>query len=628
MTARRAFFRGLTGLITATVIASVLVTGPVAHAEANRSGSAGAAGDAGPQGAAARFQPPAGALPGIDVSHWQHTIDWSQVAAAGTRFAFMKATDGRTYVDPMYATNRAGAAAAGIVVGAYHFARPDHGADDAIIEADHFVDSAAPTTGDLLPVLDLETTGGLTPDELTAWMLTWLGEVTARTGVQPIVYTSPLGWANRTGDTTAIADAGYTVLWVAHWGVASPTLPANDWQGNGWTFWQYSDCGHLAGIQGCVDSDWFDGSTFDAVTIPSPDTSPPIATLATPTGVVGAVRVSFNEIVGGVTATNLVLRVADTGADEASTRTCLSKEGRTVDCATGKVVSVTLQPIDLLVSGQSYAAIVNPPEATSPIVDRSGNPSLMTERDFAMPLRVEQGSAAARYSWRSVAKSGTYGGSYLEEHLQGAGASFSFQGRQITWYTLMGPTQGIAAVSIDGHARGTFNGYSPTVHTKVGRSFAGLAAGPHTITIHVLGERGAPSATDTQVAIDGFRAGGKVIWTPVVDAAWRNVHVAGASGASVVQSDSARSSVSFAFRGTGVSWQTLLGPAQGRAQIFVDGVLVKTVDNYASHPDAGVVRTVSGLADSVHELKIVVLGLARPIARGAFISVDSLTVIA
>ena len=69
-------------------------------------------------------------------------------------------------------------------------------------------------------------------------------------------------------DTTAIADAGYTVLWVAHWGVAAPTLPANDWQGNGWTIWQYSNCGNVPGISGCVDLDWFDGLDFAPILDP------------------------------------------------------------------------------------------------------------------------------------------------------------------------------------------------------------------------------------------------------------------------------------------------------------------------------------------------------------------------
>ncbi len=624
MTARRRLFKGMTGLFSAGLIGSMLVTGPAAHAEP---GSAGAAADAGAHDTARRFQPPDGAIPGIDVSHWQHTIDWAKVAAAGIRFAFVKATDGRSFVDPMYATNRAGAAAAGVLFGAYHFARPEQGANDAMIQADHFVDNATPTTGDLLPVLDLETTGGLSPDELTTWMLTWLGEVTARTGVRPLVYTSPVGWANRTADTTAIADAGYTMLWIAHWGVAAPTVPANDWQGNGWTFWQYGDCGHVAGIGGCVDSDWYTGASFDPVTIPSPDVTPPIASVVTPTGVTGSVRVSFDEIVQGVTSDNVVLRVSDTGAAVASRLMCMTSTERTVDCATGKVVEVTLQPIDALVSGQTYAAIVNPPEATTPVVDRSGNAGITQTQDVTMPAQVEQGSAAVDYTWRSVAKAGTFGGSFVTDHLKGATASFSFTGTQVAWYTLMGPAQGTASVTIDGHPRGTFNQYATTVNTKVARTFKGLTAGPHSITIHVLGKRGSQAATDAQVAVDAFRAGGKVIWTPALDARWRTVHVSGASGGSVVQSDSAHATMSFAFRGTGVTWQTIRGPAQGRAQLLVDGVLVKTVDNYADQPIAGVARSVTGLADGVHTLSIVVLGTARPVATGAFISVDRLSAI-
>ena len=44
---------------------------------------------------------------GIDISHWQGTINWSQVAASGKQFAFMKASQSTDYTDPTYATNRA-----------------------------------------------------------------------------------------------------------------------------------------------------------------------------------------------------------------------------------------------------------------------------------------------------------------------------------------------------------------------------------------------------------------------------------------------------------------------------------------------------------------------------------------
>ena len=85
---------------------------------------------------------PAGALPGIDVSHHQGLIDWSEVAGSGQRFAFAKATEGSTFVDPNYAFNKSEAEMAGILFGAYHFARPDGATNDAIVEADHFVDAA------------------------------------------------------------------------------------------------------------------------------------------------------------------------------------------------------------------------------------------------------------------------------------------------------------------------------------------------------------------------------------------------------------------------------------------------------------------------------------------------------
>ena len=97
------------------------------------------------------------------------------MAAAGKRFAIMQATDGETYLDPMYATNHAGARAAGLQVTAYHFAEPGSSPDEAIIQADWFVKNAALLPGDLVPALDLEQTGGLSVSYLQAWVGAWLG---------------------------------------------------------------------------------------------------------------------------------------------------------------------------------------------------------------------------------------------------------------------------------------------------------------------------------------------------------------------------------------------------------------------------------------------------------------------
>src|SRR3954447_6870821 len=197
---------------------------------------------------------------GIDVSHWQAQIGWLQAGAAGFDFAFAKATEGTTYTDPTYATNRSGAAAAGMKLGAYHFARPTAGSDAAavasgIAQADYFVATAQPRRGDLLPVLDLEKTGDLGVVRLTTWTQAFLDQVYARVGARPLIYASPSFWKTSLGDTPLFAADG-SRLWIAHWTKASlPLLPAAGWNGLGWTFWQWTSCSSVPGIGGCVDGD-------------------------------------------------------------------------------------------------------------------------------------------------------------------------------------------------------------------------------------------------------------------------------------------------------------------------------------------------------------------------------------
>jgi GH25 family lysozyme M1 (1,4-beta-N-acetylmuramidase) len=210
-----------------------------------------------------------GMTEGIDVSHWQGAIDWPSVAAAGKRFAYLKASESTTYVDPTYATNRSKARAAGLFVGAYDFAQPTATAGEALAEADHFVDAATPASGDLLPVLDLEQTGGLAQGPLTQWVQAYLERVLDRTGVHGVIYCSPNFWKTYMGDTTWFAANGYDVLWIAHWTAAmSPTVPANGWNGKGWTFWQYTSDGVVPGITGRVDLNRYDGTDFRKVQIP------------------------------------------------------------------------------------------------------------------------------------------------------------------------------------------------------------------------------------------------------------------------------------------------------------------------------------------------------------------------
>ncbi len=206
---------------------------------------------------------------GIDISQYQNTVNWTQVGNANVKFVIARATSGDTYADPEYANNRAGAAAENIPFGAYHYAKPNGTTQDAIGEANFFVNTATPAQGDLIPVLDLEQTGGLSRGRLEDWVAAWLNRVENRTGVKPMIYTSPSFWMTSMGNTTRFARRKFP-LWIANWDVRRPDVPANDWSGHGWTFWQYTDCGSVPGAandQGCVDLDRYRFDRFGRVSI-------------------------------------------------------------------------------------------------------------------------------------------------------------------------------------------------------------------------------------------------------------------------------------------------------------------------------------------------------------------------
>jgi hypothetical protein len=227
------------------------------------------------------------------------------------------------------------------------------------------------------------------------------------------------------------------------------------------------------------------------------------------------------------------------------------------------------------------------------------------------------------FRWRSFHSSHAYGGSYTTDHLAGARATFNFSGTSITWFTITGPNQGMARVTIDGVGKGTFNQYAPTNHFKVPRKFTGLAAGPHTISIIVKGRKGAPGGTGSFVSVDAFRAGGNLISTPASTYAWRNVANASAQGGSFAKSDVHGSTVTFSFRGTGVEVYTFIAPDQGKAAISLDGAKVKTIDDYAKTAHFGIRWSLTGLMPGVHTVKITVLGKKRAASAGRSIGVDA-----
>ena len=81
-------------------------------------------------------------IKGIDVSHWQGTIDFKKVKAAGYDFVIIKAggSDNGRYTDKKFYINYNNAVAAGLHVGAYYFNGPKcQGAASGVADAKHFL---------------------------------------------------------------------------------------------------------------------------------------------------------------------------------------------------------------------------------------------------------------------------------------------------------------------------------------------------------------------------------------------------------------------------------------------------------------------------------------------------------
>ena len=90
-----------------------------------------------------------------------------------------------------------------------------------------------------------------------------------------MVYGSVYMFETLLGNTTWFADHGYP-LWLARWGPLPSPLPANDWQGQGWTFWQWSNTGTVPGITTDVDRDRYVGTKLSRATIASLTAQPDV----------------------------------------------------------------------------------------------------------------------------------------------------------------------------------------------------------------------------------------------------------------------------------------------------------------------------------------------------------------
>lgn len=174
---------------------------------------------------------------GIDVSHHSGKVAWDQVHAQGYRFAYAKASEGLDAADPLFEDNWSALAELPIARGAYHFYVTE---DDPIIQAEFFLSRVTLRSGDLPPVVDIETLGHGTKGDLVAPLRRFLEHVEKAVGRRPMIYTSAKFW-NEHYD----GSFGDYPLWVAEYEVDEPTLP-NGWEH--WSLWQFEGDAQVDGV--------------------------------------------------------------------------------------------------------------------------------------------------------------------------------------------------------------------------------------------------------------------------------------------------------------------------------------------------------------------------------------------
>ena len=199
----------------------------------------------------------AATTPGIDVSHYQGAINWTSVRNAGIQWAYIKATEGTTYKDPQFNANYVNAYNAGVIRGAYHFARPN--SSSGATQANYLASNGGAWSADgrtLPAAIDLEAgCYGLSQAAMRNWIADFLNTYRSRTGRYAAIYTTTSWWTTCTGNYSGFW-ANHP-LWLARWASAPGTLPAG---APFYTFWQYTSTGAVSGISGNVDRDYFNGT--------------------------------------------------------------------------------------------------------------------------------------------------------------------------------------------------------------------------------------------------------------------------------------------------------------------------------------------------------------------------------
>ena len=179
---------------------------------------------------------------GIDISSHQGKIDWRRVSEdQNIRFVYIKATEGATYQSKHYGYNVDMVRKNGLLVGSYHYFTTTASVRD---QFSNFTRLAAPSSQDLVPMIDVEERGKWSRQALADSLQKMISLVADFYGRQPMLY-STMTFYNR----NLAPRFNQFKLYVGRYSDKPPVI---DWKG-GYVIWQYSENGVVAGIDTYVD---------------------------------------------------------------------------------------------------------------------------------------------------------------------------------------------------------------------------------------------------------------------------------------------------------------------------------------------------------------------------------------
>ena len=190
---------------------------------------------------------------GIDVSRWQGSINFTEVANDGIDIVYIKATQGTTYVSPTFEEQYINAKNNGLKIGFYHYVTA-RTVEEARNEAQFFASKISGKQIDCKLAMDFEEFGNLSQEEINAIGLAFMKRLEELTNKPAVIYSNT--YAARTIWNGEIIKYP---LWVAEYGVSKPR---DNGKWNSYVGWQYTNMGNIKGINGNVDRDKFTKDIF------------------------------------------------------------------------------------------------------------------------------------------------------------------------------------------------------------------------------------------------------------------------------------------------------------------------------------------------------------------------------